>query len=542
MRALCCAWAGLVIARPVGAQNETAGARQSWPSWMVAWSPLRAAGDPATPWALPPDNATALETGPPRIGLLWTAANPAALNDEIDSSSAWLEAGVRGASGSYRRPLDPADVRLGRFDVLGWRRFGAHSGAIGRVSFADASLDPGPLTDVRAPYAMDPFVLVDTTKPDRSRLAALLEGGMGWTWGTWGAGFLAGIATDKVRTTLAAVPRVTRATLPAVTVGVSRMFPGLHARIALHGRWIGGSETSLLMARTGRTTAFILGGYYEPDSILLAPPSGYAYRRTDRDGLAGGVAFTARTGRIQWAALAEGAQQEEAHRSEAGIPNPALDRWASRATKFGLSAQAPLGSRWMVTGRAQYGTTSGDATRADLSGVAYRASQAVFSLDGDVRLVAGSWTAGIWAGLGRTHDVSSDFVAGAGRNVVDWIVRSGAVLARSVGRASLGVMTGVAGSTPIGQIPDPGTLGPVYQGLVAPAVSFDASPTIVPSAAISARAWVSDGTSLYVQAGAVRLSTRGSAPPIPAAPIGSRTSWDVAVGLTMGRRPGRGSQ
>src|ERR1019366_6815630 len=173
---------------------------QDVPSWLQTWSPLTIQGD--LPRTLPSASVAmpSLLMPAPKVGLFWSAANPAAIPWDVNDSLVDMTAAHSAQSGTYRRPLDPQGAQLSQLSGTGWQPVGTRGALVGRVIFDRNTNNGGTRSDVNDPYGSTPFVLTDTSTSAVRQSRARLEGAGGWRLGNWGIGTALGYDTQNSAT------------------------------------------------------------------------------------------------------------------------------------------------------------------------------------------------------------------------------------------------------------------------------------------------------------------------------------------------------
>src|SRR5690606_15099051 len=170
-----------------------------------AWSP--AAWTLDLPRTLPqaPLLPAMLTSPAPRVGLHWSAGNPAGLPFDGDEEWAGFEARYGSESGAYHRPLEAGKAATGSLFGGGSRRTGAGavSGGltVGRTGYTDGSYG-----NLVTPYASSPHTSADTAGADIRELRARLEGAGGWRIGAWSLGLALAYETTDGRTEASLTP------------------------------------------------------------------------------------------------------------------------------------------------------------------------------------------------------------------------------------------------------------------------------------------------------------------------------------------------
>lgn len=336
----------LIVAPPASAQSATESEGRDVPAWMSRWSPLQDIGSLTR--RLPTSGTvTPLVTLPsPRIGMLWTGGNPAALAWEVDTAFTMMRAGAGSEDGALRRPLDAASITESRTDGGGWRRLGTRGAAMGFAAFNRTHADPSGIANISTPYASPRFVLTDTTASARRRTQARLQGAAGWQVGSWGVGGALGYDTRTMPSEDAPFVRTVRAVLPAGTLGIARQL-GTQWRVGVHSTWQIGEETTNLTALGASGRVFPLQGYRNvgPQTVQDVP----YYQRISRDGRRDAVSASGRV--AQWDLVAVAGVQRRNDKVTAQRANdPPSDHWRSTGSDLGVAARTPLAGRkaWLT--------------------------------------------------------------------------------------------------------------------------------------------------------------------------------------------------
>ncbi len=503
---------------------------------MTGWSPLMPVADleRQLPHAPPFTDMVAGTT--PRIGLFWTAGNPAGLVHNTSEAHAELGIGFGREVGEYRRPQDPDDVALTRLSGIAWRRVG-RGAAAGRIVAESRDIGSAPYAALVAPYVSDPLVVTDTTLPAMRRLVARLEGAIAWEQRWLSVGLSAGADVWDNRTSEVRFPRLGRASRPGVAAGVGLRLPVLHVRLAGHVRWIGGNETVLLAAQPDGGTVYLLDGYSEPDPRRVVPP-GVLFRRIDRDALALGGGLEGRLLGVQWVMFAQRERRTDEHlsvRDEA----PPTDRWRARGSTYGLAAQGTgLRRRLLVTAWVRHTGLTGDATRADLNeAVFFHADEDVTQGSLELRYVPRKlpWRVTAAFVVIRERRIRSDFIADVRSEIRSWAPGGRVEVSRRFRSTTVSVGVAASGYMPVAVIPDASAMGPVYRTLVAQELALYALRATSVAATVGAGYRIRR-TTLALVAIAARLSERGrEVTNLAFAPTGSRTQWRLSFRVILDR-------
>lgn len=503
------------------------------PGWMHGWSPLTSLADLGRALPSAPAFTDVLAGAPPRIGLFWTAGIPVGVGADVVQSRFEGRAGRAEGQGPYRRALDVDGDGAFRVSGIGWRP--VREGAVaGRVLAVQRSAERAGHAAWLDPYRSDPFVLADSALPPMRRLAARLEGAGAWRFGVLDAGLAAGVAVDDHRTEEARFPRLGRASVPGVAAGLAAHLP-LQLRVAAHGRWTGGAETWTLAAQPAPGEIYHLAGYSDPTRGIVEPPRA-ALRRADRDASAVGGGIEGRLLGARWVVHARREQRTDVYTSAREV-DPPEDRWEARGWNLGAALQARVpGDAFLLTLETRSRTLTGEARRADLEGVFFRADEQV--VDGSLELRyqprGGKWRGAAAYHLRREEFRREDFIAQVHTDIRAWIPAGRVEIARDVGRLSVGAGGAVAGYTPSATIPDPTLMGPLYRELVAQENSLYVLPAL-PYAVWLGVAWRTRRTMVALDAMREQVGRRGSAIDVAFAPTGSYTRWAVELRVIMDR-------
>jgi len=511
------AWLCLCLAVPLAAQDTQ------------VQGPLRPVADhPASVLPAPPFPDLLLEA-PPTVGLFRSAWLPAGLARDVTAGGGSTRLGVGGASGEYRRPFDPDDVRTIGFRAAGWQPVGTGA-AWGRVVAEDIRLGTSGHAAHTNPYGSSPLVLADTTDPKAKRVRYTLEGAMGWSLGAWLVGLSGGLEVIDLGTREAQFIRTNRYSTPAVELNVGRdLFAGM--TLLLHGRWMGGSETMFLRPEPKESRAYLFSGFEDPLPKDIVPPSAY-FRRTQRDGYAGGAALAGRLYGEPWVLSVARTYRKDIHFEEVR-QDPPTDDWIADGWTVVAAHQRPL--PYGITGTLQLDASRvvGDVTLAAVEGVVTRVRETIFEGSLDLRWTAsdGAFQAALRLGLDLSRRQLDDYFVRIGADVRAAAPSAVAEVAYRWAGTAVSVAGGVGGHGPYPSLPRPTAMGPVYQEFIAPRWSRDATKATTLLGAVTLRQTLSARVALFARAGLASLSPSGTpVPPLPAE-AGSYGKWQVEVGV-----------
>lgn len=521
---------GLLAARPALAQTGDA---SPFGDWARSWRPLAPLAELPRPPLRAPDPPDVLLAPPLRIGSFWTAGNPAALPDEVQDAWTGFAGTHDVADGSFRRPLDPVRREADRAHILSWKPVGGWGAAAGEVEAGAVRMEPSGLARWMEPYQGTPFVLTDTGRVDMDRFAVRAEGAVGVELGSWRVGTAASYRAADTRTEAAPFPRDQETVGWGLTVGASRVLAGGTLRLGVYGRSQGVTDETFLIPAETSGLARILQGLAEPREIAVIRTP--LFRRLERSGEGIGVTAAGRAAGGRWLLYGERGWKEETQaREPRATPESGFDRWETDGTRLGAALQRRYG-RFLLTGRAEGATLTGDARTPDLEQVVY--SEDSWRLEGrlGVHLLPreAGWRGALRLGYWRTERERVDRLAGLREDLT--LVRSSAAL--SVGKAlsQRVIVSGGAGVRvhgAAGLVPDAAEQGERYRELVAPAIAYDAT---------SADAYSFRGTVLWRTGARTALWVRGETSDVSAdvtehtlvQPTGSRDRWDVSLGVRL---------
>jgi hypothetical protein len=87
---------------------------------------------------------------------------------------------------------------------------------------------------------------------------------------------------------------------------------------------------------------------------------------------------------------------------------------------------------------------------------------------------------------------------------------------------------------PIGGIPDPSAMGPVYDQWVAPELALLGTRARAKGLTLGARWKAGPGRIFWLRLATASFTPGGSAYVLPLAPEGNRQSWNLSLGVTLG--------
>jgi hypothetical protein len=507
------------------------------PDWTMRWSPLSAIGD--LPRELPrAASLPGLLLEPRRsIGAFWTAGNPAALVNDLQSDFASASLERAGVDGEYRRPLDPAEAARTVASAEGRKILNARQAAIGRASLESETLGLATGLAVFDPYRGSPLVPTDTSSPDTRRTRVMLEGAASQRLNGWQVGISAGYVARQSRSEQTTFGRILRDATSAVSAGVVRQLRSEGAlALGVHARWAGAAETVTMVNQGTSGEAYQLEGYSE---VIGRPINVDAYRRRiERTGTAFGASLSGRTLGADWVLAAERQRLRE-EQSTQQSRNPPIDRWATdgMALRAALHREvAPIGAVLILDG--EYASLDGDAERNDLTGRIFLSEESAFAGSAELRRVGvGLWGGALRFGLRREARNRYDGLEDLRTDVIAWMPQGALEITRVVGpRLTISLAAALAQHAPEVTIPAPTELGPVYQRLFAPEMAVYATPAT--ARALGATAAWRTGTSsrIWMSLRHDALSPGDSQSRVLAGLEGDRRWTTFAAGVTVERR------
>jgi hypothetical protein len=499
--------------------------------WLGGWSPLRPISDAPRGMTRAPLAPGLLDAPAPLAGAFFLAGAPGALARDLGPAAdsarfGDLRLSMAGASGDYRRPLDPGAAAVIGANGQGWARVGTRGVAIGRFVIDRESLDPSSNTGRIVPYASTPFLATDSVTPPMERTRARLEGALGWDVIGFGIGIAAGLEVREHTTVDFPLRRAGRSAQPSWSVGAERALPWLDARLGAYARATEPVETNILNPRPEPTVYFPVRGFDEPISVPISAVN--LFTREQRRAHASGL-----TAAFTLAGTTITATHEQGELAEDGVlavqVQPQANRWRTTGSETRVQAQRALGQRWQLLLVAVEESHDGAAERIDLEGTAYVSSHARRAVELDLRGRYDHWRVAFLAGGATSARRATDFAAELFIDL-DGAQTFGAVeLARDFRWGALSTGVSGASSAASGSLPAVEELQPVNQRLLAPMLAYEVAETRATAAWLTA-AYRLPGVTLL---GGVRAERSAPAREVPELrqPTGTRSGWSVTLGL-----------
>lgn len=519
----------MALGTPSAVAQVAAGSPDNGPSWLATWSPLESRAD--LPRRLPfVGGRGGLLLQPPRVGLLWTAGNPAAMRDELSDTLTDFALGLAHQGGSLRRPLDPGANSTRRGSAVGWMPLDARIAVLGRVLVDQESFDPGSHADVVEPYPTSPFVTLDTSTTSTRRTRARLEGIVSARFASWGLGIALGYEAREHETINAGLVRRTRQAMPGATIGVTKQIGAI--RFGPYARYRNRAETLSLIEQAGQALVIQLEGLREvqPLDVLTV-----YYRRIEETNPSVGWSV----GNGKWTLYAERSWlRERLARQEAD--NPASDRWDAGAWSAGGAYQRSVGTRTVLTVDARYTTLRGDGDLAlDTTGVIFRAAEREIVGSAEIHVLPERLRWGFAVGLQvrwehRKRDALTVPIAAEVTGLTNSVtVHLGKRLSD---RMFVSATVGSASYSANSSFPAPGALGPVYRTYQLPEYDLASRSAQPWFGALSLRWAAGPRTSLWIVATGERVSPTKPGP-TSFGPEGSRSVVSMTLGVSLSPRP-----
>jgi uncharacterized protein DUF6850 len=492
----------------------------------VTWSPLETRAD--LPRRLPfVGGAGELLLPPPRVGLFWTAGNPAGLQDELRDTLTDFGVSLAHESGSLRRPLDPGASSQRGASAIGWMPLTERVAVIGTVALDQEMFDPGSHADVVEAYPTSPFVTIDTSTSATRNTGARLEGAVSTRFGTWGLGLALGYDALERETINSGLVRRSRRAVPGATLGLTKQIGTI--RLGPYVRWHSSAETVYLIERAGEGLVIQLEGLRDVQPLDILS---FYYRRIEETTPTVGWSL----GGKSWTLYAERSWlKERLTRQEAD--NPASDAWNADAWSAGGAYQHSLGARTLFTLDLRYSKLRGAGDLAlDSTGVIFRADESAIVGSAEVRVLPDSTRLAVAIGLQarwahRLRDALTVPIAAEVTGLTNSVtIQLGRQLSsRLFGTATLGTASYSANSS----YPAPGSLGPTYQTYELPEYDLASRPAHPLLGDIGLRWTVNARTSLWFTAAGQHVSPSKEGLTAAFGPTGSRSVVTASFGVRL---------
>jgi hypothetical protein len=512
-------------ARPAVSQ-VAGGSAENQSSWLVTWSPLENRAD--LPRRLPfVRGAGELLLPPPRVGLFWTAGNPAGLQYELRDTLTDFGVTLAHESGSLRRPLDPGANSQRRASAIGWMPLNQRVAVIGTVALDQETFDPGSHADVVESYPTSPFVTLDTATTATRLTGARLEGAVSTRLGSWGLGVALGYDALERETINAGLVRRSRRAVPGATIGLTKQVGGI--RVGPYARWHSSAETIYLIERAGQGLVIQLEGLRDVQPLDILS---FYYRRIEETTPT--VGWSMGTG--SWTLYVERSWLREwLTRQEAD--NPASDKWDADAWGAGGAYQHAVGARTLFTLDLRYTKLRGDGSLAlDSTGVMFRANESAIVGSAEVRVLPDSTRLAVAIGVQvrwehRLRNAVTVPIAAKVTGLTNSVtIQLGRQLSpRLFGTATIGTASYSANSS----YPAPGSLGPTYQTYELPEYDLASRPAHPLLGDIGLRWTVSARTSLWFTAAGQHVSPSKEGLTASFGPTGSRSVVTASFGVRL---------
>lgn len=527
--------AALLVAGDGAAQNLGAPVQavlSEEPAWLSRWSPLQRVGD--LPRRFPGEHMgdiRLLSAPAPRVGLLWTAGNPAGLPRDVAGRYAHVSAGLGETSGDYRRPLDPGQITRTGAAAQGWTAV-ERGAVIGEVAVERVHMTSPRFGLLVEPYGSIPLTWADTLASDAGSTGTRLVGAGGWGIGPLAFGLGLGFEGSEVRTLAASVPSLLRVSTAGVSGGVAVVLGKTGIHLAAVGKWHAVTQTLLVSPRASSTRLVAFSGLREP-TIIDIEQSTFG-RRFERRSRALGASLDGTHGAVQWILGAQAEETTEDHFAFAAF-DPPRDAWQADGWSGFAAAQVRVGSGTWAAFQTRYATLAGDVRLADREISHFFTDEYALGFDVELRHQTGPWTGAVHAGTRREHRRRRDDLARVTAQVDQWEPWIAVEVARAL---PLALDAALGGSlmqyAPWGAIPDESHLGPRYRRYLASELALLASEALVAAGTFTLRWRASGGTAVWAALSARSVSPSGR--PIgrlPSLPSGERSVRRLEVGVTL---------
>jgi hypothetical protein len=523
------ALAAAVPGGPAPAAAQTVGAE-----WHEGWSPLSPLLDVSRPFMAIPRTPSLLTAPRPRVGMHWTAGNPAAMAWETADDRQEFRLGTSEESGAYRRVADPGSRASTHSFAGGWQRLPSGTVLAGGILAGRELLGGGTDANTTRAHTASPHLLVDASGTSLRQVIARMDGAAGWEGGGWGLGVAGGYEAVDTRSEGGGVFRGFRYSVPAAALGVARQLGPV--RIGVHGKWQGGYEFVSLSPREEVLLVYRLAGYTEPRAIEHTRCC--ETRTTSLRTHVGGISAAGRLAGVELVAFGEVAELQERQAAVFENDPPTNDWLASGGTVGGAGSFAVAGGRLDVTLDGRFRWLSGESRQHEFAaeGVIFTADESLLRFRGEGRYALSErWSAGLSGFLDRNtarreersnrlvSDVSGWMYGGAaeaaGRITGPWRVSGGGGISRYVAA---------------GQVPNPAARNEAFRQYVARDYLMEVSPAMAWSVAGSVARRPPAGRSIWLRGsyGSAKPQVTGAV--TAETPQGSRAMWSVALGVALG--------
>lgn len=503
--------------------------------WTRAWSPLQPLAElPRSLLGAGAGVPEVLVLPAPRVGIFWTAGNPAALLDEVGERRTEFRFDVSDASGAYRRPLDPGHESHGVGSAMVWGPLGERGAGIGRIVFDRGGFDRDFFSATFAPHTTEPYVVLDTLGDAAVRTAVTVEGAAGWKLGRLGLGLGLGYHQQETRTTESAVPKLNRTATPGVTGGATYDLGFGGVRAGVFGRWRQTAELTSLFSVAAASRVYKFRGYTDPIAINLV--STLFGRRFERRAWAVGATLGAVRDAFSWTVFAQ-RERLTAENFESQTIDPLVDSWDAGGWTVGAAVQAVVGTRrLLLTINAIASTVGGESVQADLDGVPFEADEYRVFASAELRLPRSrGWEGALRLSVARDRRKRSDGVEAVYSDLRAWRPLGAVEIARWFGNSvAVSVGGAVSEHNPSGALPSFSRMGPVYQNWIGPELALYGSEAHSRAGAATVRWRARPSTAFWVRARSESTSPPRSDRTLPGRPMGNRSMWNLTFGVVLG--------
>lgn len=511
-------------------------------SSFASWSSLAPTGDLSRGFPSSASCARLLDRAlDPLVGLFWNAGNPGALPFEVRDQRAEFALGREVISGDYRRPFDPGEETRRHISAFGWKPLGSRGAGFASAELTDGAFVDGVFSDVVSPYSSSPYVVADTSRANLDQMAARLEAAGGWQIGTFGVGLGVAFVGQETQSVASPVPRLNHSSGPAVRGGMVKRLGDGSLLLGVSGTWRSLNQRTRVYTVAAPTRIYQIDGFNDP-----APQDvfGLYERRLEAEGWRIGTGISGNPAWGRWSAWANRGGSDERWSNEK-IENPRTDLWTASSTTVGLAGSGRLFDRIGWSGKIEWTGVEGEAEPTppidsefdpDRDPIAFRTRERLLDavLGGATPMGAGRWEVGAEFRLSQEWRKRFDSRVGVGSDLDMRSIGVSVEVLRRLGQELEVSATGnVSSYSPIGEIPNPASMGPEYRRWIGPEMALLATPASTRHLGVSLRWNRGSGQAYWVKLGVSVFGTGNLATVYPLLPDGDRRSWSLGGGVTL---------
>ena len=210
-------------------------------------------------------------------------------------------------------------------------------------------------------------------------------------------------------------------------------------------------------------------------------------------------------------------------------------RLSAESITAGFALQrSSLSDRLLGTLDVRWMKLDGDAERSLEEGISFISRESALHASVEVRWLAARWQAAGLLHLRHTDRRRSDLSVGA-RSEIDGLENSiGIAISRAL-LERLHIAIAVAGAVydPVGGIPDPSGLGPVYERFLGPELALHATPARARVASLTGTWHATATTHLWARVLSSRVAPASEGTILPHRPTGERNGWSLSAGINL---------